>query len=66
MLTTATGLTITGDNPGNLLALRTSDGATLWHEDIGRMQGAPVTYELDGNQYLLVSGGNSLYAYALP
>jgi hypothetical protein len=30
------------------------------------MSSAPVTYELDGKQYLLVSGGNTLYAYALP
>ncbi len=66
VLTTTTGLTITGDNSSNLLVLRTADGATLWHDDIGRMQGAPITYELDGTQYLLVSGGSSLYAYALP
>src|SRR4051812_10951595 len=66
VLSTATGLTISGDNSGNLLVLRTSDGSTLWHDDIGRMQGAPITYELDGTQYLVVSGGNSLYAYALP
>jgi hypothetical protein len=25
-----------------------------------------VTVELDGKQYLLVTGGNSLFAYALP
>jgi alcohol dehydrogenase (cytochrome c) len=66
VLTMTTGLTISGDNTGNLLALRTKDGSTVWHEDIGRMQGAPVTYELDGTQYLVVSGASSLYAYALP
>jgi len=43
-----------------------SDGTSLWHENIGRMSSAPVTYELDGKRYLLVSGGNTLYAYALP
>ena len=63
---TETGLAITGDSTGNLLALRASDGTSLWHENIGRMSSAPVTYELDGKQYLLVSGGNTLYAYALP
>jgi alcohol dehydrogenase (cytochrome c) len=66
VLTMATGLTISGDNSGNLLGLRTSNGETLWHEAIGRMQGAPITYELDGRQYVVVSGANSLYAYALP
>jgi alcohol dehydrogenase (cytochrome c) len=66
VLTTATGLTFSGDNSTNVLALRTSDGATLWHQDIGRMQSAPVMYQLDGKQYLVVGGGPSLYAFSLP
>jgi alcohol dehydrogenase (cytochrome c) len=66
VLTTATGVTISGDNSVNLIAIRSSDGSTLWHENIGRVQGAPITYLLDGKQYLVVSGGSSLYAYALP
>ena len=66
VLTTETGLAITGDSAENLLAIRTSDGTILWHDRIGRVGGAPVTYELGGKQYLLASGGNTLYAYALP
>jgi alcohol dehydrogenase (cytochrome c) len=65
ILTTETGVAITADNSGNVLALRTGDGSTLWHDSIGRMSGAPVTYLLDGKQYLLVAGGNALYSYAL-
>jgi alcohol dehydrogenase (cytochrome c) len=65
VLTTQTGVAITGDSMDNVLALRTSDGTALWHESIGKMSGAPATYELDGKQYLLVSGGNTLYAYML-
>ena len=66
ILTTETNLAITGDAAGNLLAVQTSDGATLWHENIGRMGGAPVTYEREGKQVILVTGGNTLYSYALP
>jgi len=66
VLTTAAGLTISGDNRISVIALRTSDGATLWHENIGRVQNAPVSYQLDGKQYLIVGGGTSLYAFALP
>ncbi len=66
VLTTAAGLAITGDAGGNLLALRSSNGEVVWHENIGRMGGAPATVEMDGKQYLLVSGGNALIAYALP
>ena len=49
-----------------MLALRTSDGTTLWHAGIGRVGNAPITYELDGRQYLLVGGGSGLYAWTLP
>jgi alcohol dehydrogenase (cytochrome c) len=66
VLTTESGLTFTGDVPGNAMALRTSDGTTLWHASIGRMGNAPITYELDGKQFVLVGGGSSLVAFALP
>jgi alcohol dehydrogenase (cytochrome c) len=66
VMTTTTGLTFTGDNSNNVMALRTSDGTTLWHEAIGRVGNGPVTYQLDGKQYMLVGGGNSLYAFTLP
>ena len=66
VLATAAGLTFSGDNRISVMALRTSDGATLWHENIGRVQNAPITYQLDGKQYLIVGGGTSLYAFALP
>lgn len=66
VLTTDAGLTFSGDNHTSVMALDTKDGKTLWHEDIGHMQNAPITYELDGKQYLLAAGGGSLYAFALP
>ena len=66
VLTTASGVTFTGDSVGNALALRTSDGTTLWHSAIGRVGNGPVTYELDGRQYVLLGGGSALYAFALP
>jgi alcohol dehydrogenase (cytochrome c) len=66
VLTTDTGLSFTGDANGNVLALRTSDGATLWHSAIGRVGNGPVTYELDGRQYIVVAGGGALYAWTLP
>jgi alcohol dehydrogenase (cytochrome c) len=66
VLTTEAGLIFSGDNRRNVMALRTSDGATLWHQDIGRVQNAPITYQLDGKQYLIVAGGSSLNAFALP
>jgi alcohol dehydrogenase (cytochrome c) len=67
VLTTESGLTFTGDAQGSVLALRTSDGKTLWHAGMGQgMQSSPVTYELDGRQFVLSSGGGVMFAWALP
>ena len=66
VLTTDSGITFSGDVPGNFIAFRTSDGSTLWHANIGRIGNAPITYQLDGKEYVLVGGGSSLYAFALP
>jgi alcohol dehydrogenase (cytochrome c) len=66
VLTTDGGLAFTGDAGGNALALRTSDGTTLWHSKIGRMSNSPITYQLDGRQYILMAAGSSLYAWTLP
>jgi alcohol dehydrogenase (cytochrome c) len=66
VLTTDSGLLFTGDSAGNVLALRTADGTTLWHAGIGHVGNSPITYELDGRQYVLVAGGGVLFSWALP
>jgi alcohol dehydrogenase (cytochrome c) len=67
VLTTDSGLTFTGDAWGNILALKTSDGKTLWHAGTGApMQTSPITYELDGRQYVLSGSGGVMFAWALP
>ncbi len=67
VLTTDAGLTFTGDSTGNILALRTADGATLWHSQTGApMQTSPITYELDGRQYLVSGSGGVMFAWVLP
>jgi len=66
VLTTDTGVTFSGDSANSVFALRTSDGATLWHSTIGRVGNGPITYQLDGKQYMVVAGGGVLYAWTLP
>jgi acido-empty-quinoprotein group A len=67
ILTTAGHLLFSADNSGNLLALEPTTGKTLWHLNAGgRMQASPMTYELDGRQYLIIAVQNILYAFALP
>jgi alcohol dehydrogenase (cytochrome c) len=67
VLTTDSGVTFTGDGRGNALALETSSGKTLWHAGLGAsMQSSPITYMLDGHQYLLTGSGSVLFAWKLP
>jgi alcohol dehydrogenase (cytochrome c) len=52
---------------GNFLALDTSNGKTLWHAGSGaHIESSPISYELDGRQYVLTSSGSVLFAWALP
>jgi alcohol dehydrogenase (cytochrome c) len=67
VLTTASGLLFTGDNEGNLLAFDSHRGTLLWRYQMGSpLWGtSPITYLLDGRQYLLVPSGTTLTAWAL-
>jgi alcohol dehydrogenase (cytochrome c) len=67
VLTTDSGVTFTGDAEGNFLALDTANGKTLWHAGAGGgIASSPETYQLDGQQILLTSGGGVLFAWKLP
>jgi alcohol dehydrogenase (cytochrome c) len=66
VLTTDSGLLFTGDSVRNAMALRTSDGATLWHAAMGHVGNSPITYELSGREYVIFASDGSLFAWALP
>ncbi len=67
ILTTAGHLLFSADNAGNLLALDPATGKTLWHLNLGgKLDASPMTYELDGRQYLIIPVQDTLYAFALP
>lgn len=67
VLTTDSGLTVTGDSTGNMLILDTATGKTLWHAGTGAGIGSsPICYELDGREYIVTSSGGVLFAWALP
>jgi alcohol dehydrogenase (cytochrome c) len=67
ILTTAGHLLFTADNSGNLLAVDPATGKTLWHLNVGGdLVASPMTYELDGRQYLIAPIQDNLYAFALP
>ncbi len=67
VLTTDAGLTFTGDAHGNMLALETATGKTLWHAGTGaHMESSPISYELDGRQYVVTSSGGVLFSWSVP
>jgi alcohol dehydrogenase (cytochrome c) len=67
ILTTAGKLLFTGDTQDNIMALDPADGKTLWHVAVGdKMVASPMTYSLDGRQYVITPAGNVLFAWALP
>ena len=55
---TSSGLVFTGDMRGHFLALDARTGAQLWKFQTGSgIIGSPITYELDGTQYVAVPSG---------
>lgn len=66
LLATAGGLLFTGDDQKNLIAYRASDGAILWHmKAVANQSNGPISYRLDGRQYVVMAAGDTLYALAV-
>jgi len=66
MLTTATDLLFTGGREGYFYALDAKSGQLVWKTNLGgSIVNAPVTYEIDGKQYVSVIAGNILSTFAL-
>ncbi|MFP5203880.1 MAG: PQQ-dependent dehydrogenase, methanol/ethanol family [Acidobacteriota bacterium] len=67
VLATGSGLVFAGTGDGSLMALDGKSGKPLWHfKTGGRMNAAPMSYAVNGQQYIAVSAGNVLYSFALP
>ena len=66
MLTTASDILFTGGREGYFYALDAKTGKLLWKAALGgQIVMAPVTYEVDGKQYISVISGHALATYAL-
>jgi alcohol dehydrogenase (cytochrome c) len=66
ILTTASDLLFTGGREGYFYALDARTGALLWKASLGgQIVAAPITYEVDGTQYVSVIAGNMLTTYGL-
>ena len=66
VLTTASDLLFAGARSGYFQALNARTGKLLWRASLGgQIVNGPMTYEVDGTQYVAVIAGNSLSTFAL-
>ncbi len=67
VLSTAGGLVFGGTNEGQLFALDARTGKPLWHFQAGAVTNTnPVSYAVDGRQYVVMTAGSVLMTFALP
>jgi PQQ-dependent dehydrogenase (methanol/ethanol family) len=65
-LATASGLVFSGSEDGTFYAFDSSSGKVLWKTNVGLAFGAaPITYEVDGTQYVAVATGGTAIAAIL-
>ena len=66
ILTTASDLLFTGNREGYFQVLDARTGALLWKANLGgQIVNGPITYVVDGKQYVATIAGHSLVAFGL-
>ena len=66
VLATAGDLVFSGSVDGYFYALDAETGEELWHIALGgRMNASPMTYAVNGQQYVTMPAGNVVYTFAL-
>jgi alcohol dehydrogenase (cytochrome c) len=66
-LSTAGNLVFAGDEDGYLMAFDAKTGKNLWRINTGaRLVTAPITYMVNGKQYVTMPSGGSVLTFALP
>ncbi len=67
IFTTASDLLVTGGREGYLHAFDARTGTLLWKRNLGaQMLNNPITYAVNGRQYIAAAAGLSLFVFALP
>jgi len=66
-LSTAGGVVFSGDMEGYVIAFDAVTGKDLWHFQTGSpIYTSPMSFALDGKQYVVIASGGALFAFALP
>ena len=66
-MTTAGGLLFFADDAGSLEAVEATSGRALWHFNTGQtMYASPMTFMVDGVQYVAIAAGSDIFSFSLP
>jgi alcohol dehydrogenase (cytochrome c) len=56
-----------GETSGAFAAVDARTGVTLWHLEAGSpWKGSPMTYMVEGRQYVAIASGANILSFALP
>ena len=66
LVSTAGNLIFAGGPSNDIVALDATNGRALWHAILNStITNAPITYELDGRQYVVAAAGDTMWAFVL-
>jgi len=66
VLTTAGGLLFFGESSGGFAAVDAGTGKVLWHFETNHaIKASPMTYAIDGRQYVAIASGGNIFSFAL-
>ena len=66
ILTTASDLLFTGGREGYFMAMDASTGILMWKSSVGgAVSAAPITFQIDGKQYVAIAAGHAMFVYGL-
>jgi PQQ-dependent dehydrogenase (methanol/ethanol family) len=67
VLSTAGGLVFLGESSGGFAAVDAGTGKYLWHFETNHaIKASPMTYGVDGKQYVAIASGGNVLSFALP
>ena len=67
VMSTAGGLVFYGDGNGAFVAVDAKTGKPLWHFQTGQSwKAGPMTYTIDGKQYIATAAGSTIMVFGLP
>lgn len=66
ILTTASDLLFVGGREGYFMAMNARNGELLWKASVGgQVSAGPMSFAVNGKQYVAISAGSSLFVYGL-